>query len=309
VDLATIERTSPDLIPTILSVHGDRGRAWLDRLPTLVDACVERWSLRVGAPFPNLSFNVAAPAERADGTRAVLKLGVPHKELTTELHALRHYDGHGSCRLLDWDEATGVLLLERLEPGRLLLTVQDDEAATRIAAEVMRQLWRPAPPDHPFPTVERWGEGFVRLRRRFDAGTGPLPELLVGQAERLFAELLASSGPPVVLHGDLHHWNILSAERAPWLAIDPKGVVGEAAYEVGAWLRNPLPALFHQPDPGRLLRCRLDVLSEALELDRERLLGWGIAQAVLSAWWCVEDGMDCWSDAIRLAELLAAATT
>jgi streptomycin 6-kinase len=305
VELATIERTSPTLVPTILSVFGEAGHAWLDALPALVATCAERWSLRVGSPFPNLSYNVVAPAERADGTSAVLKLGVPNRELATETAALRHFDGVGSCRLLAADETAGALLLERLEPGRLLLTVEDDEAATRIAAEVMSRLWRPALPDHPLPTVARWGEGFERLRRRFAGGTGPLPAPLVERAERLFAELLATSAPAVVLHGDLHHWNVLSAERAPWLAIDPKGVVGEPAYEVGAWLRNPLPGLLDQPSPGRVLARRLDLLAEALGLDRERLRGWGFAQAILSAWWCLEDGVDGWEAALRVAELLA----
>jgi streptomycin 6-kinase len=306
VDIATIERTSPTLIPTILSVFGERGQAWLDALPSLVATCANRWSLQVGSPFPNLSYNVVAPAERADGTPVILKLGVPGRELGTEIAALRHFAGVGSCRLLAADESAGALLLERLKPGRLLLTVEDDEVATRIAAEVMSRLWRPAPATHPFPTVADWGEGFARLRRRFAGGTGPLPEPIVARAERLFAELLASSAPAVVLHGDLHHWNVLAAERAPWLAIDPKGVVGEPAYEVGAWLRNPLPGLLDRPAPGRVLARRLDLLAEALGQDRERLRDWGFAQAILSAWWCLEDGVDGWEQAVRVAELLAA---
>jgi len=304
VDLATIERTSPTLVPNILSVFGESGRAWLDALPALVTTCAASWALRVGPPFPNLSYNVVAPAVGADGERVVLKLGVPSRELATEIAALRHFDGVGSCRLLAADETAGALLLERLEPGRLLFTIEDDEAATRIAAEVMGRLWRPAPSAHPFPTVARWGEGFARLRRRFASGSGPLPAPLFERAERRFAELLASSAPAVVLHGDLHHWNVLSAERTPWLAIDPKGVVGEPAYEVGAWLRNPLPSLLDRPAPGRILARRLDLLAETLGLDRERLRGWGFAQAILSAWWCLEDGVDGWEQALRIADLL-----
>src|SRR5438067_1309862 len=72
---------------------------------------------------------------------------------------------------------------------------------------------------------------------------------LGGQAEAIFAALLATQVAPVLLHGDLHHENILAAARQPWLAIDPKGVVGEPAYEAGALLRNPLPWLLEQPDP------------------------------------------------------------
>ena len=145
------------------------------------------------------------------------------------------------------------------------------------------------------------------MRDRFGGTSGPLPEKLTGEAERLFAELLASQSEPVVLHGDLHHFNILAAERQPWLAIDPKGVVGEPEYEVGAFLRNPMPDLLSKPHPGSILARRLDQFSEELGFDRERLRSWGIAQAVLSAWWSIEDHGYGWEEAIRFAELLAEA--
>ncbi len=110
------------------------------------------------------------------------------------------------------------------------------------------------------------------------------------RAEGLFAELLPSSTAPVVLHGDLHHDNLLDVGGRGWLAIDPKGVVGEPAYEVGALLRNPERRLVGEGDLRRLLERRVDLLAERLELDRRRVVGWGMAQAVLSAWWSVEDG-------------------
>lgn len=288
----------------MLAVYGERGGAWLERLPDIVQSCAERWNLRVSAPFPNLTYNFVALAELDDGTRVVLKVGVPNPELLAELAALGHFDGRGSVRLLAADVDAGAMLLERVEPGTPLFDLADDESATSIAAGVMRQLWRPAPVDHPFPTVARWGEGFKRLRTRFPDG-GPFLRPLLEQAESLFAELLASSAPPVVLHGDLHHWNILRAGRDRWLAIDPKGVVGEPAYEVGAFLRNPLPYLLERPNPAGVTARRIAQLSEALGFDRERVRSWGLAQAVLSAWWCVEDGVECFDQAIACAELLA----
>ena len=110
---------------------------------------------------------------------------------------------------------------------------------------------------------------------------------------------------PVLLHGDLYHWNVLAAERQPWLALDPKSLVGEAAYEVGAWLRNPLPGLLDRPDPGRLLARRVDQFTEELRFDRQRVIGWGVAQAILSAWWSIEDHRHGWEEAVAVAELLS----
>jgi streptomycin 6-kinase len=151
-----------DLARTICEVHGKTGAAWLNGFPALLDACAQRWSLTVGAPFAGLSYNYVAPAVRADGTPVVLKLGVPHRELVCEIEALRLYDGRGIARLLDADAEGGALLLERLEPGTMLshLAETDDQQATRLAARVMRQLWRPAPSGpHPFPSVADWAGG------------------------------------------------------------------------------------------------------------------------------------------------------
>jgi streptomycin 6-kinase len=117
--------------------------------------------------------------------------------------------------------------------------------------------------------------------------------------------LLASAGEPALLHGDLHHGNILADGPAAWRAIDPKGLVGEPAYEAGALLRNPLPELLAWPDPRRILSRRLDVLAGALGFDRARLRDWGFAQAVLSGWWSFEDHGHGWEPAIACAELLA----
>jgi streptomycin 6-kinase len=224
------------------------------------------------------------------------------------MEALRLFGGRGAVRLVDFDTKDGVLLLERLEPGTPLTTLceTDDAAATSAAAVVMRKLWRPVPNEHSFPTVADWGKGFRRMRACFGGTTGPFPRRLVEEAESLFDELLDSSDAPVLLHADLHHGNVLAAARAPWLAIDPKGLVGEPAYETGALLRNPLPQLFNWPQPVRASERRIAQLSDELGLDRSRVRGWGLAQAVLAGWWSFEDTGEGGEFGIAAAELLAA---
>jgi streptomycin 6-kinase len=294
----------PDFARTMQEVYGAAGAEWLDRLPALLAYCEQKWSLTVMPPFA-LSYNYVAPAIRNDGSEIVLKVKFPSAELMPEIEALRLYGGRGIAQLLDADQERGVLLLERLDPGTPLSRLTDDEQATSIAAGVMRRLWRPAPQEHPFPTVARWASGLERLREYFGGTTGPLPSRLVEQAESLFAELLASSPEQALLHGDLHHDNILAAEREPWLAIDPKGLVGEPAYEVGALMRNQLPQPLAGEHALRFLSRRLDQLAEELGLERARLHGWSLAQAVLSAWWSFEDHGHGWEPAMALAELLS----
>lgn len=278
-----------DFARKMREVHGTDGEAWLARLPGIVAACAGRWSLEVGEPFEPLSYNWVAPARRKDSVHVVLKVGFPCRELRSETEALRVYDARGIARLLAFDADVGALLLERLQPGTMLDSVRDETEATTIAASVMRKLWRPAPPDHHFPTVGDWGKGFERFRAASGEGHGRLPPGLLAEAAETFAALLATSAEPVVLHGDLHHFNILSAEREPWLAIDPKGVVGEREYEVGAYLRNTRAQILANPDAGALLSRRLDIFASELGMDRQRLRGWAFSQALLSTGWHFEN--------------------
>ncbi|MGB8508083.1 MAG: aminoglycoside phosphotransferase family protein [Pyrinomonadaceae bacterium] len=298
-----------ELARTVTALYKTDGVAWLARLPDIIAGYERRWSLTTLPPFAPLTYNYVAPALRADGTDAVLKVGFPNTELLNEIETLRRYDGVGFVRLLEADADGGALLLERLRPGTMLAQLEDDERATSVAAGVMRRLRLNAPEKHDFPTVARWAEGFSRLRRHFKGATGPFPARLVETAETLFAELLASSDAPVLLHGDLHHYNILAAARDGWLAIDPKGVIGEPAYEVGALLRNPLPQLLRAPQPSRTLARRVDQLSAELNFDRARVVGWATAQAVLSAWWSFEDEGGGHEPALACAQLLANTAT
>jgi streptomycin 6-kinase len=100
--------------------------------------------------------------------------------------------------------------------------------------------------------------------------------------------MCASQAGTRLLHGDLHHENLLFDYRRGWLAIDPKGVVGELAYEVGAALRNPCqePGLYAEPN---IIEKRVDCFSRMLSLDSGRILAWAFAQAILAAIWELED--------------------
>ncbi|HEX7022033.1 MAG TPA: aminoglycoside phosphotransferase family protein [Trueperaceae bacterium] len=282
-------------------VWGAEGDAWLGRFPKLLAACADRWQLRNLRSFPELSYNFAASAEGPDGTPYALKMGVPGHEIRREIDALRLYDGQGVARLVDADPDMAALLLELLEPGIMLADLPDDEEATRIAGGVMKELWRPVPQDHAFLHVREWFAELPNLRARYGGGTGPFPAALVDTAERLYAELAASSAETVLLHGDLHHYNILASRRAPWLAIDPKGVVGDPAFDVGPLLENPMPHIRHYPDLRGVLARRVEILGEVLQMDRGRILGWALAFSVLSGWWNLESHGAGWEPQIAVA--------
>ncbi len=275
----------PDFVRNILQAFPAEGARWLASLPDLLAESARAWDLSLGEPFL-LSYNYVCAATLADGTPAVFKLGVPNRELTSEINALRLYAGEGACRLLRADPEKGRLLLERLLPGNMLLTLDDDDRETGIAADVMLRIRRPAPQQEGFLSLRGWFDELKGLRTRFGGGTGPFPPRLVERVEARLPELFTASGPDVLLHGDFHHFNILSSERG-WLVIDPKGVVGPAGYEVGPLLTNPIGAM-PEPDAAiRRTRRRLGILSERLGADPEHLLDWAACHCLLSAYWDV----------------------
>jgi streptomycin 6-kinase len=278
----------PALARNVTEAWGAEGTRWLAALPAIADEVAEGWGIEVGAPFA-LSYHWVARATRADGTAAVLKLGFPGAgHLGVEVAALRLFGGHGAVHLLGYDAARGALLLERARPGTpaSALVPGRDEDATAAAIAVMRRLHRPPPPGCPLPDVASQGAAFTRYLRAHPGG-GPLPRPLVERAGRLFGQLCASATSRVVLHGDLHHDNLLASDREPWLAIDPHGVIGDPGYEAGA--------LLHNPDPGRrddalldLVPARVEQLADGLGMPAGRVVAWGFVKAVLSEVWTTE---------------------
>lgn len=216
----------------------------------------------------------------------VLKLT---KQEGDESHAgevLQAFEGDGAVRVLESEP--NAVLLERIEPGEQLLSLVkrgDDEEATRILAQVIEKLANRVAPVT-CPTVSDWGRGFDRYLQSDDK---LIPRELVHEAHALYKSLASTQRTTMLLHGDLQHYNVLFDEKRGWLAIDPKGVVGELEYEIEPILRNPveLPELFADPDT---INRRLDTLTSFLHLDRSRTLNWSFARTVLSAIWDVEDG-------------------
>lgn len=279
----------PDFVRNIRLAAPAEAERWLAELPDLLVQAARRWHLQLGAPFL-LSYNYVCAATLQDGTEAVLKVGVPNPELTSEIHTLHLYNGQGACCLLEADAAAGMLLLERLRPGTMLVTLQDDDRATEIAADVMKKIHRPVPDQEGFLSLGGWFAELEKLRPHFAGGTGPFPEKTFATVEGLLRELFAEDRPQVLLHGDFHHFNILSSERG-WLVIDPKGVAGAPEYEAGPLLTNPFNVVLSESQALQRTRRRMAILCERLGFDRQRLRAWVLCHCVLSSYWDMqEDG-------------------
>ncbi|MEV1017623.1 aminoglycoside phosphotransferase family protein [Micromonospora sp. NPDC049801] len=255
------------------------GRAWLTALPTLVAECAERWSLRLGPPFRYAYASLALPADLPDGTAAVLKVQFPDEDSRYEAHALGHWAGDGAIRLLAHDPERRALLVERCRPGTSLHELPMDQALD-AAVDLLPRLWRPA--GAPFTPLAEEAAGWLdRMPRSWERAGRPYERRLLDAARALLVDLSASQGEQVLVNQDLHAGNVLAAERAPWLAIDPKPLIGEREFSVVPLVRGP--ELGHSP---AAVRHRLDRLSTDLGLDVERVRGWAIGHCLA---WSIAD--------------------
>lgn len=226
----------------------------------------------------------------AFGTRGdipvVLKLSKHPGDEWNSGDVLRAFNGDGVVKV--YESEGGAVLLERLDPGDELVTLVrrgDDDAANDILSRVMQKMAHHIPPEDS-PTVFDWARGFDRY---WQSGASQLPADLVHQAQNLYLSLANSQGRTMLLHGDLQHYNVIFDSRRGWVAIDPKGIVGELEYEIGAIIRNPVEH-FELFDAPEIIQRRIRFLANALSLDQQRALAWSFAQAVLSAIWDIEDG-------------------
>lgn len=242
------------------------------------DIWIERWNLTPDGEEVRSNWGVLRPT-RYLGAPAMLKVTRPIEERQGgELMAW--WDGQGAARVYERDG--NALLMERLIGPRSLNEMakgDQDEEATRILCEVAAVLHAPRPdPPQDMTDLETW---FADLWRRAPDHGGALAHAAV-----VARRLLDTEEDRVVLHGDLHHGNVLDSGSRGWLAIDPKFLYGERAFDFVNILRNP--DLETSLRPGRFAR-QVDLIAECAGLDRTRFLEWVVAFTGLSAAWIYGD--------------------
>ncbi|KZM51207.1 aminoglycoside phosphotransferase family protein [Labrenzia sp. OB1] len=270
----------PDLVvsaPESLSWlnRTEAGRDWLASLPDLLTEACDRFELKLaGSPFSGGNVSYVVPAERA-GVAAVLKLQFPGRESRYEADALKAWNGKGAIRLLDHAPEAGILVLERCRPGHFLA---DDPSADKLAvlAHILRKLLVPA--GKPFNSLTDEAAIWCRSMEKDWLNAGkPCEKRLMDTAVAALSGLSEQNTAQVLLHQDLHGHNILSSDREPWLAIDPKPLVGDPAFCL-----SPIVRSFEFGHSKSAALYRLDRLSEELDIDRERARLWTIGQTM--AW-------------------------
>ncbi|CAM5706074.1 Hydroxyurea phosphotransferase OS=Streptomyces alboniger OX=132473 GN=CP975_16025 PE=4 SV=1 [Streptomyces alboniger] len=280
--------------------NGAAGRAFIARLPDLATDFLDRWDLRLdGPPMHGVSALILPVVRHPDTTPAVLKLQLLDAETEGEPVALQAWHGDGAVRLLDHDPTTGTMLLERLDPARMLSHLPDPHEAALVIARLLAHLTTtPAPPG-----MRRLGDIAQAMLDRAPAALQHIPD---PEARHLLADCaaavreVATDPGDRLLHWDLHYDNVLAADRAPWLAIDPKPLAGDPGFEL-------LPALWNRFDADDI-PWRFDAMTDTLGLDRARARAWTLGRVLQNCLWEIEDGRPLQPQQLEIARALRSPT-
>ncbi|MGQ4381942.1 aminoglycoside phosphotransferase family protein [Streptomyces sp. SAS_270] len=284
-----------ELIASQHEYNKDAGRAFIAALPHRAADFLDRWELRLDGPSMYGMCALVLPVRRTDGSRAVLKLQHLDEETAGEPLALRVWAGDGAVRLLEYDEPTGTLLLERLDAARMLTHLPDAREAVLVIARLLAHLTAvPAPAG-----LRRLGDIATALLARTPAALPRIPDpsdrRLVADCAAALREVADTPGDRL-LHWDLHYDNVLAADRAPWLAIDPKPLSGDPGFEL-------FPALDNRFDPADI-RWRFDAMTDVLALDRARARSWTLARVLQTTLGETESGRPPAPDHLEIARHL-----
>jgi streptomycin 6-kinase len=283
------------------SVSGNEGGdEWLAALPALVARAAQRWRLSVGQPFEGGMAAWTAPATGPEEAPVVLKISYPHSEARYEAEALRVWAGNGAVRILDAHEDDWALLLVHCRPGTALRDEGLDEVSQiRVGAELIeRMATATVPSDAPMPRLGELAAGLAdlaseRIDRLADDAPTPLDRGLLAHAVDLLRTLPLDAPREGLAHGDLNPGNILR-EASGWIAIDPKAVIGDLAWDpwplltqIGDWTATVTPA--------QVLAERTRLLADRTGLDPARVAAWATARGIESALWAA--GRGWWAEA------------
>jgi streptomycin 6-kinase len=277
-----------ELVTHVSEMCGPRGDKWFEELPNIIGTLEKQWCIQVGDPYPGIEYNFVARANGQNGSPLVIKIAPPFE--TVEIHGearfLRVRDGNGAIRLIEHDRALKAILIERAEPGKALHEEFENAPADCIdpAIRVLKQILKPVPTDmSDMVTLDVWFNNF----RRYD--TTDFPARMAERAFEIYERLSKQTDKIFYIHGDYHLGNVVTAQREPFLAIDPKGIVGHVGYDIAVFLINLERWQRNKPGVNELLNRTVRSFASAFDLSEVEIREWVFAHMVIGAWWNYED--------------------
>ncbi len=272
-----------ELKKNIISMYNDEGKQWLDSLPEITNKIAKEHNLSGLTPVNNMTFNYVASGYQNDKP-IILKIGMNSKALAKEASCLKIFAKHAVAEVIADD--TNMIIMQRAVPGSTLKDhfPDNDIDATKFLCASIKELHKASIPEsHNFYHLS---ELFKTLDQKLD-----IPDEILSKAKHLRDKLLSTTTEEVLLHGDLHHDNILKNGDS-WLVIDPKGFTGDPAFEPAAYLCNPIPELLQENHARKIIENRINICSAELGIDAQRIADWLYAKSVLCWAWSLEDNLD-----------------
>ncbi len=280
---------NPALQTNLIAIHHQAGEDWLNNLPSFLQLHASKLGITFMQPFSNLSYHYVAPVIMPNGETAVFKCTIPNSEFERDVNALLTFDSNTSVKVFAHDTNQGWALLEHCQPGIDLTNVDDSIAINAIAHLLSTRISTPSEKlTYAFPSISDW------LQRLNNPVNHSEQSIHTNNAQSIKQDLLSDQQPQYLLHGDLHHANILTAQREPYLMIDPKGVIGESMYELTPMMYNPINDLIGEHSESRLrnrLQRRMSLIQSNINIDSHRLWLWCYVQACLSMCWFIDDNL------------------
>jgi streptomycin 6-kinase len=277
-----IDPAEPELLAFVRRYQDDAGfKSGL----RIAEELIRRWQLSFTETIPGANYCLVFGVKDAEDRERVLRVPLSAEERGSGYYAQLAFSGSGGVTVYRHDEPTGSTLMTRLRPGAMLSDAGlDAKTEVEICCGVIRSLDCGA--TQGAAKIADWYMPFFAVNE-----TEGIPRDLLHQAQSIADRLLATTAKGVLLHGDLHHFNLLSHGNE-WFAIDPKGVIGDPALEPAAFIRNPCTTIRQVKDLPALMRTRIQCFAEGLGLPTGRIWEWAFAHNVLSAWW--DDPAERW---------------
>lgn len=289
-----------ELVKHVTALTRARGVEWLARLPSLIPELEEKWEIQIGAPFEKGEFNFVAEA-KGEGIDAVLKIAPPFEttEIFAEAEYLRVRNGDGCVRLIDEDRESHAVILERVRPGESMDVHFDSDpfACVEPAIEVMKVLLRRPGRHSDVQYLDEWFDKFRRFRET------DFPKTYGERALEIYGRLRQQHELVYYLHGDFHPGNIVTSHRGPFLAIDPKGVIGHLTYDIAVFLNN-----LHWWQKGSSglvdnLNTAVEKFAAVFDIREQEIREAAYAYMIIGAWWNFDEMPEHYDNEVALADI------
>ena len=270
-------------VSNIQEIYGEAGELWLKRLPHLLKHLSIMWDFHFLQPMDKLTYNYVGLVKMNSKNRtAIIKMAPNGANIVHEIRWLKDMEKIAP-EIYAYDEELNAFLMENLEPGHTLknyLQQGQDDLSTKIICQTILELQSQQQSDFKFRHLSELKGAFSLLKGSFD-------HKLLSKAEGLFEDLTADRSYDVILHGDLHHDNIILSDHR-WKVIDPHGYRGDPAAEVGPMVRNFFEFLPQNQPLSEIVARRLHVMADKLPFDAQKIKAWSLCQTTLSAAWTFE---------------------